>query len=265
MWKQKLKLFIGIFNDRAIAILFFIIELSRHNSQLLLACEYALHLLEFCNNKKKKNSFVLYQWTNDCQTHYAQLTCLLFLLVLPLLLLLLLWLLLLLLFGTCWFCFKRFASFKCGGTKSLFVDGLYGESRFDASSLDVALESVILNVATPLYGKMEEKTWNKKLTIEINLKLIRLTFLVFVFSYDFFDDIPNDFLHFSNHHLTLGSEEQKKKIRKRNSRYMYNNGWNKISLWFEMTPRNDHFYFHFTFQESKCFFLFQLIPIRIPL
>lgn len=34
--------------------------------------------------------------------------------------------------------------------KSSFDGGLYGEPGFDASSLDVALESVQLNVATPL-------------------------------------------------------------------------------------------------------------------
>lgn len=44
----------------------------------------------------------------------------------------------------------------------MFIVGLSGESGFDASSLDVALESVILNVATPLIWLNGEKIEKKR-------------------------------------------------------------------------------------------------------
>lgn len=104
----------------------------------------------------------------------------------------LLWLLLLLLLGTCWFRFEHFDPFKwC--SKSLFTAALLsGESGFDASSLEVALESVILSVATPLLFRWiamankkqtytsereEEKTWTETTKIINNMEHLNVALL----------------------------------------------------------------------------------------
>lgn len=66
-------------------------------------------------------------------------------------------------------------SFKCWlCCKSSLDDGLYGEPGLEASSLDVAFESVLLNVATPLkWNKQNNSLIKKKLKncIYIDMKI----------------------------------------------------------------------------------------------